>query len=266
MTRLQKAAAIIALALCFAGAIGMEIWQASNSVHVAVNQDAAKKKESAAYVESPKESTEQVIARYNKWLTIFTAILAAATVGLGFATVGLYFVNHNQLRHARRVERAYVKLSHRAPGIAFGTKPSIDLHIDVTNHGRTPATVSDVVITPLIWPKDKPLPKIPPYENLWGPGKNPGGFLVCDDHFVVASSVRISEEEFSAIQEGTHDVFMIGFVDYIDQFEERHRCGYGQRYDRHREIPTNLISITERGYEYDRERVPGEGRDWNEDS
>jgi hypothetical protein len=100
MTRLQKAATIIALALCFAGAIGMEVWQASNAVHVAVNQDTAKNKEHATDTDSPKESAEEAIARYNKWLTIFTAILAISTVGLGFATVGLYFVSQRQLRHA----------------------------------------------------------------------------------------------------------------------------------------------------------------------
>ena len=100
MTRLQKAATIIVLALCFAGAIGMEVWQASNAVHVAVNQDAAKNKQHATDAESPKESAEEAIARYNRWLTIFTAILAVATVGLGFATVGLYRVSQRQLRHA----------------------------------------------------------------------------------------------------------------------------------------------------------------------
>jgi hypothetical protein len=266
MTRLQKAAAIIALALCFAGAIGMEIWQASNSARVTVNQKTTADEDKCTDHQSLQECTEEAIATYNKWIARFTAILAIATIGLGVATFGLYLVNHNQLKHARRVERAYVKMSHRAPGIMFGTKPSIDLMVEVKNFGRTPARISGVIITPIVWPKDKSLPQNPAYVNFWKVGKVPAGFLVCDDHFVIDSTTTISEEQFSAVQEGTHDVIVIGYVDYVDQFERHHRSGYAARYDRHRDTPTNLVSINERVYEYDRERVPGEGNDWNDGS
>jgi hypothetical protein len=34
MTPLQKAAALVALAICFAAAVGGEIWEASNTPHV----------------------------------------------------------------------------------------------------------------------------------------------------------------------------------------------------------------------------------------
>jgi hypothetical protein len=100
MTRLQKTATIIALALCFAIAIAGELWQASNSLHVPINQNAATQHQAKADNETPKENAEEAIARYNKWLTFFTAILAVATVGLGFATIGLYFVSQRQLKHA----------------------------------------------------------------------------------------------------------------------------------------------------------------------
>jgi hypothetical protein len=99
LKRLQNVA-VIALALLFVVGFGIEVWRASNVPHVPINQNAAEQKERAANAEGPKESTDQAIARYNKWLTIFTAILAVATVGLGFATVGLYFVSQRQLRHA----------------------------------------------------------------------------------------------------------------------------------------------------------------------
>jgi hypothetical protein len=99
LKRLQNAA-IIALAACLLIGFGGAVWRASNSIHVVINQDLAKKKERPTDADSPKESAEEAIARYNKWLTIFTAILAVATVGLGFATVGLYLVSQRQLRHA----------------------------------------------------------------------------------------------------------------------------------------------------------------------
>ena len=79
------------------------------------------------------------------------------------------------------------------------------------------------------------------------------------------------------------DIFValnIGFVDYIDRFQKRHRAGYGFRYDlsyveghalyEHRDRTIvrvapddrNLTFVSELGYSYDRERVHGEGNDW----
>jgi hypothetical protein len=266
LVRLRNVVVLVAIGAFLATAVVVEIFDASNRPHVSINQKTTADEDKCTDHQSLQECTEEAIATYNKWIARFTAILAIATIGLGVATFGLYLVNHNQLKHGRRVERAYVKMSHRAPGIMFGTKPSIDLMIQVKNYGRTPARVSGVIITPIVWPKDTPLPANPAYVNFWKVGKTPGGFLVCDDHFVIDSTTTISEEEYSAVREGTHDVIVVGYVDYIDQFERHHRSGYAARYDRHRDDPTNLVSINERVYEYDRERVPGEGNDWNEGS
>ncbi len=104
LKRLQNVV-VIALALLLATGFGLEIWRASNAPRVSINQNAAQQKERSANAESPKESAEEAIARYNKWLTIFTAILAVATVGLGFATIGLYFVSQGQLKHAELESR-----------------------------------------------------------------------------------------------------------------------------------------------------------------
>ena len=99
MTRLQKAATIIALALCFAVAIGMEILEALQFPHAPIDQSTAAQHSHETYSETQKEKPEEAIARYNKWLTFFTAVLAVATVVLGLATVGLYLAGERQLRH-----------------------------------------------------------------------------------------------------------------------------------------------------------------------
>jgi hypothetical protein len=108
LKRLQNAAAI-ALTLCFAMGFGVEVWWASNTPHPPINQNTTAQKEHRADTKTEKESTEQAIARYNWWLTLFTAVLAVATLGLGVATVGLYYVSLRQLRHAEtEAQRARV--------------------------------------------------------------------------------------------------------------------------------------------------------------
>jgi hypothetical protein len=101
MTRVQKIATIIALAICFAVAISMEVREASNTPHEPINQSATSQPERKADNEARKERPDEAIARYNWWLTLFTAVLAVATVVLGLATVGLYVAGERQLRHVQ---------------------------------------------------------------------------------------------------------------------------------------------------------------------
>lgn len=104
LKRLQNGA-VIALALLLVIGFGVEVWRASNAPLVPINQNASTQREHQPNLETQKERPEEAIARYNKWLTFFTAILAIATVGLGFATIGLYFVSQSQLRHAELESR-----------------------------------------------------------------------------------------------------------------------------------------------------------------
>jgi hypothetical protein len=104
LTRLQKATVTVALTICFAVAMGMEIWQASNSARVQLHHNPSTQnghKTNYATIEQRHQATEETIAYYNKWLMFFTAILAFATVGLGTATAGLYFAGRRQLILAR---------------------------------------------------------------------------------------------------------------------------------------------------------------------
>ncbi len=61
----------------------------------------------AQSIEERHQATEEAIARYNKWLMFFTAILAIATIILGGATVALYFGSERQFELS---ERAFVSL------------------------------------------------------------------------------------------------------------------------------------------------------------
>ena len=92
----------------------------------------------------------------------------------------------------------------------------------------------------------------------------PSAFLVSNDSFNVSCSLLIlGDVQFNNITMGELQLFVVGYVDYVDQFRERHRSGYGRRYA-HDADGNNLVFIDARGYNYDRVRLPGEGNDWNE--
>jgi hypothetical protein len=55
--------------------------------------------------EQRREAAEAALNRYTKWLMISTAILAAATIALGIATIGLYLAGERQLRHFRTLPK-----------------------------------------------------------------------------------------------------------------------------------------------------------------
>ena len=78
------------------------------------------------------------------------AITAVATIVIAGFTGTLWKINRDQLKHGRRVERAYVKMSHNAPGILFGKDWRVDISVDVKNFGRTPARITDVLLSTMI--------------------------------------------------------------------------------------------------------------------
>jgi hypothetical protein len=64
----------------------------------------AAKKERTANPEG--ESENAALVRYTYWLTAFTALLAMATIGLGGATLGLYFTGEKQIRSSEKAANA----------------------------------------------------------------------------------------------------------------------------------------------------------------
>jgi hypothetical protein len=130
MLKWLQTAGIIALAICFAAAFGAQVWQASHAPQPP-SQHAATKNDYKADNAAQKERPEEAIARYNWWLTGFTAILAFATAGLGT-------LNFFQLRLARA---EYIS-SYR-PRIVLRDAVLIGdtIHYTLVNLGGTPATI-----------------------------------------------------------------------------------------------------------------------------
>ena len=120
--------------------------------------------------------TEWLMIAFTFFVTIFTGCLA--------------FITHKISKHTVASERAYVKMSHKPPGIIIEQEPSIlvsnepfiklQISIEVKNSGRTPATVTDVILNNSILPKKETLPVIPKYHLKKDRSENKA-FLVDND-------------------------------------------------------------------------------------
>ena len=86
-------------------------------------------------------------------------VIALATAASALFALALFVNAHHQLKHNRKVERAYVKISHPSPGIErLDRGGNIFLQVSIKNYGRTPGRVTDVVIKPVVVARGDQLP------------------------------------------------------------------------------------------------------------
>jgi hypothetical protein len=197
-------------------------------------------------------------------IAYFNKILAALAA---FQFLALFFQAGILLRTvntSRASERAYVTMSHEAPGVVFETDGLFYLTVRIKNYGRTPAKVTDTFLNPVILLPSEKLPPKPNYSRDTGNLESPKAFLVSNDYFIVTEYFD-TKEQILAIQEGTAILYVIGYVDYVDAFKKRHRGGYARRYVLSDKI-NNLQLVPDSAYTYDSERAPREGNDWDQDA
>jgi hypothetical protein len=117
---------------------------------------------------------------------------------------------------------------------------------------------------PVVLPNNQSLPRGPKYARFWG--EIPQAFLVAQEEFFYNVPVSISAEQMAAVNNAfTHTLYLVGYVDYIDQFGQRHRGGYARMYKPLTEFlkgQNNLVYVVQEGYNYDRRRRRAEGEDW----
>jgi len=163
-----------------------------------------------------------------------------------------------QAKSAMVAERAYVKLSHKEPGIERVDEQSYVVRLEVKNWGRTPAHVTDVMIgfKKLKYGTSLPIPY--PYPDAKRESF-PNGFLVPNESLYVHRHTSPHN-----VLDTSEQLWVFGHVDYVDIFDRRWRGGYARKYVGRSD--NNLMYDTEGRHNYDRERTPDEGIDWDEKS
>lgn len=175
-------------------------------------------------------------------------------------------------------ERAYVKLSHVPPGLNIEkTDGFFWVSEQVKNFGNTPALITDVVITFKLIAKDKALPTVLEYEKRSGRQPRQAFLVKGEEFFFNTSPQQMTAANLRSITADTHRFYVLGFVDYIDNFGCRHRAGYARVYNPDLDDRThysnekefldrnNLVFVSQVGYNYDRPRKEGEGEDWDQE-
>lgn len=217
---------------------------------------------------------------WNALIVTFSTVVMAIFTGL------LWKLAAGQDHASYTIERAYVTLNHLRPGLDFGygfinsstNKPKdhreATIRLEIKNHGNTPATITDMSLRYFVGTE---LPQEPAYI---GGTQAVQAYLVKEHAVTVIRSFSILEQQWKERATGYAELWVYGYVDYIDDFGKRRRAGYARVYDRRQEAVRldrvegklkaahvypehdNLQFAAKRGYNYDRERRRGEGKDW----
>ena len=202
------------------------------------------------------------------WLIGSTVAIAAFTFFMLVVAI-LQWWTHVEMHDTNQaIERAYISLSHKLPGVGFqpfgpdnepGDFIDVHLHMVVKNLGNTPARLTGTCVQFAF--NNDPLPRVPVYDDsktvLSDQLLLKGDEFITDSHWPMAlETVR------DLLQTEGRPIYLIGYADYIDQFNIRHRTGWGREF---RRGPTenNLTYFKDIGYNYDRKRKPPEGKDWH---
>ena len=127
-----------------------------------------------------------------------------------------------------RAERAYVSMSHLPPGLL--AEPAVDgvhtvrVSVAIENKGNTPARVLNAEL--FAHSTANPLPDDPPYNPPTDPPDT--AYLVKDERFHMNSAFPFPEDRWAQIQNGKCTLWLLGYVDYADVFNRRHRAGSGR--------------------------------------
>lgn len=223
-------------------------------------------------------------ATTQRWTIGLTAAIASFTLALVYVGWKQRQTYEATLAANKVIERAYVRLFNSLPGLDFdevmvsvGADPprlTTRISLGVKNAGSTPAKLTYL----LLQPHFGSLPDTPPYDhNL---GETISASLTKEDSFNLHRTWAIRYDEYRRIDWDSWNLYIIGYVDYIDQFGIRHRVGYARKHDPRVDDPkrylnpdgtknadldskrNNLEFVVKPGYNYDRERKKGDGKDW----
>ncbi len=289
MIRMALVLAVLALALLAPAADAQQTGSAPVTQPSAASPPAATKTPAAPTTSPPAATKWQAVTppvapgknlgTLNWWPEDLgdwaTVAIALFTIVLAISTIGLWFVTHMSAKAALRTaktisasERAYVALSHTAPGLAIDKDTgAVTVAVEARNSGRTPATVTEILLK-LHWPPSStPLPDTPNYHREGPIDDTIEAFLVTQGYVFNTRVIFMDPGALPDIKIGKTKLWLYGYVDYIDSFAQRHRGGFARIYEPNLDTGpiaerNNLVSPTIKNYNYDRLRKAGEGKDW----
>jgi hypothetical protein len=181
-----------------------------------------------------------------EWVAMLTVVLA----GMAVVQALIYYAIH---RTTQRVERAYVDLSHDPPGLRMHAH-SIRFSIAIKNHGKTPADVTGAKMFVALAEGGARFPATPIYET---PVRAKTAAFLMPGEAIHQWELRpqFPRADIKRIKNGERLLWLVGYVDYTDQFGRFYRSGYARRY-----IPkplpgtkNNLVFETTPGHNFDME-------------
>ena len=243
LTQLQKTAVIIALAICFAAAVGGELWDASqytqppkysqqSTQHNDENNRACSKDESN---KTFWEKTRcDPISFFTLCLMISTTVLAASTIGLWIVTWRSGIRQSKDMQASIKLARDEFRASHnpalRLKHIWLATDNGVDFfgrietgrrivaRLDVVNIGSATAIIRIINFVTRIVPLGERLPQRPPYNDGETAGRielpnfplNPG---ITFTHPVSDNRI-LTTEQVRAIRNGEVRLYLVGTIEY----------------------------------------------------
>lgn len=204
-----------------------------------------------------KEKADEALARYTLWLTVFTGVMAFATIGLGIATVGLYATGERQIAIALKAanaaelnaealisaERAQlfviVKINNlfdvlrgahfyrETESMRDSRIPRSEIEFTIKNTGRTAAIIQDVSYQ-LVQSSADTVDWRYVYQDTivnaaveGGQETNPRTPCLMDEDLTLADGI--------AAVDGERPISFYGFIIFRDTFKQRHQ--YFWRYE-----------------------------------
>lgn len=143
---------------------------------------------------------------------------AFSTAVVGAFTVVLAIFTYRQYRATRTAERAWIV--QQAPGPPT-RNPDGDYEIrwELQNRGRTAAWVTSLGATGTIVQAGQNLPENPQY-TMAGPFPPEGTVLSPEGK--VLRGLTIPLDQMTAVEQGTHTLYVVGMVEYRDVFGSKH--------------------------------------------
>jgi hypothetical protein len=235
MTLIQKLTTVIVLAICLVGAVAGEVRQAPQPLQPGSRNTASEATHQSGY-DVQKERPEEAIARYNKYLAYFTAVLAVATIGLG---IGIIF----QIRLARAefISTHRPRMRLKAMWLAspdgqmsvsdLQTVTPLTVRMDIVNWGNGTAFIHRINLISLVIPTGGQLPQRPPYNEPSYLGFPINNFkLISGVTFTQAFSDGrvLTPQELVDIRAGQRRLYFVGTVDYRDRAGQPRQTAFCQ--------------------------------------